>query len=132
MRKPALNIAALSSEERLRLIEELWDSLDEKPETVPLTNAQREELDRRLDDLERSGPEGIPWEQVLQQIRSRPRWSHRSSGLLPPRTLKTPTDGMRINERVLVTSFLQPWVPSLNFWWHTLNAFLLFIVRHVV
>jgi putative addiction module component (TIGR02574 family) len=73
MSKPALNIGDLSPEERLRLIEELWDSLTEKPGAVPLTNAQQEELDRRLDDLERSGPEGIPWDQVLQQIRSRSR-----------------------------------------------------------
>lgn len=73
MSKPALNIDALSPDERLRLIEELWESLSEKPAAVPLTDAQREELDRRLDDLERSGPEGIPWEQVLRQIRSRPR-----------------------------------------------------------
>jgi putative addiction module component (TIGR02574 family) len=71
MGKSALNIGNLSPEERLRLIEELWDSLNETPGTVPLTNAQREELDRRLDDLDRSGPEGIPWEQVLEQIRSR-------------------------------------------------------------
>ena len=73
MGKPELNIADLSPEERLRLIEELWDSLSGKPGAIPLTNAQREELDRRLDDLESSGPEGIPWEEVLQQIRSRPR-----------------------------------------------------------
>lgn len=73
MSKPALNVGDLSSEERLRLIEELWESLSEKPGAVPLTNAQRKELDRRLDDLERSGPEGIPWEEVLQQIRTRPR-----------------------------------------------------------
>lgn len=73
MNKPALNIGDLSPEERLRLIEELWDSLSETPGNIPLTNAQREELDRRLDDLERSGPEGIPWDQVLQQIRSRSR-----------------------------------------------------------
>jgi putative addiction module component (TIGR02574 family) len=73
MSKPALNIGDLSPEERLRLIEELWDSLNDKPESVPLTNAQREELDRRLDDLERSGPVGIPWDEVLQQIRSRSR-----------------------------------------------------------
>jgi putative addiction module component (TIGR02574 family) len=73
MSKPALNIDALSPDERLRLIEELWESLSEKPAAVPLTDAQREELDRRLDDLERSDPEGIPWEQVLRQIRSRPR-----------------------------------------------------------
>lgn len=73
MSKPALNISDLSPEERLRLIEELWDSLTEKPETVPLTNQQREELDRRLDDIEQSGPVGIPWDEVLQQIRSRAR-----------------------------------------------------------
>ena len=73
MSKRALNIGDLSPEERLRLIEELWDSLNEKPGAVPLTNAQREELDRRLDDLERSGLEGIPWDQVLQQIRSQSR-----------------------------------------------------------
>ncbi len=73
MSKPAINIGDLSPEERLRLIEELWDSLSDKAGIVPLTDAQREELDRRLDDLERSGPEGIPWDQVLQQIRSRSR-----------------------------------------------------------
>jgi putative addiction module component (TIGR02574 family) len=73
MSKPALNISDLTPEERLRLIEELWDSLSEEPGAVPLTNAQREELDRRLDDLERSGSVGIPWDEVLQQIRSRAR-----------------------------------------------------------
>jgi len=55
------------------MIEELWDSLTKEPSSVPLTDAQRQELDRRLDDLERSGPEGIPWEEVLEKVRSRPR-----------------------------------------------------------
>ena len=73
MSKPALNIDSLSPKERLRLIEELWESLSESPDAITLTDAQREELDRRLDDLERSGPQGIPWEEVLQQIRTRPR-----------------------------------------------------------
>jgi putative addiction module component (TIGR02574 family) len=73
MSKPALNISELTPEERLRLIEELWDSLGQDPKDVPLTNAQREELDSRLDDLERSGPVGIPWDEVVQQIRSRSR-----------------------------------------------------------
>jgi len=66
-----INIANLSAEERLRLLEELWDSLSATPEAVPLTHAQREELDRRLDELERDGPSGIPWEEVLQRIRNR-------------------------------------------------------------
>ena len=73
MSNPAVNIADLNPEERLKMIEELWDSLSEQPGSVPLTDAQRQELDRRLDDLERSEPTGIPWEEVLKQIRSRSR-----------------------------------------------------------
>jgi putative addiction module component (TIGR02574 family) len=65
-----LNIDQLTTEQRLDLMERLWDSLSETPETLPLTDAQREELDRRLDDLEREGPRGIPWNEVLQRIRN--------------------------------------------------------------
>lgn len=66
----AVDIHKLSADERLRLIEELWDSLCATPEAVPLTEAQRAELDRRLDDLEREGPVGIPWEDVARRIRA--------------------------------------------------------------
>ena len=38
----------LSPEERLELLEQHWESLSEIPEAVPMTDAQREELDRRL------------------------------------------------------------------------------------
>ena len=73
MSKPALNIGELSPEERLTSDPGVVGQSQRTPGNVPLTNAQREELDRRLDDLERSGPEGIPLDQVLQQIRSRSR-----------------------------------------------------------
>ena len=66
-----VDISGLSSEERLRLLEELWESLAATPEAIPLTNAQREELDRRLDELDRDGPIGIPWEEVLHRLRNR-------------------------------------------------------------
>lgn len=68
-----IDIANLTIEERLRLLEQLWESLSATPEAIPLTNAQREELDRRLDELDRDGPDGIPWEEVLGRIRSRAR-----------------------------------------------------------
>ena len=54
------------------MIEEMWDSLGEQPGSVLLTDAQRQELNRRLDDLERSGPEGMSWEEVLEQICTHP------------------------------------------------------------
>ena len=69
MAKPVVNLAALSVEEKLALAEELWTSLAATPGAVPLTQAQRTELDRRLDALDREGPVGIPWEEVVDQIR---------------------------------------------------------------
>lgn len=71
MGKLTLKIDDLSAEERLDLLERLWDSLSERPDDVPLTAAHREELDRRLEELERDGPCGIPWDEVVRQIRER-------------------------------------------------------------
>ena len=66
-----VDIAKLSPKDRLRLLEELWDSLSQNPELIPITDAQRDELDRRLDELDREGPVGIPWDEVLHRIRTR-------------------------------------------------------------
>ena len=68
MSEPAINIQDLSPEERLRLLEKIWDSLSD--DDVPLTAAQRAELDRRLDELDRDGPTGIPWEEVLRRLQT--------------------------------------------------------------
>ena len=69
MSEPAIDIGRLSPEQRLRLLEDLWDSLSD--DDVPLTASQREELDRRLDDLERQGPRGIPWDEVLDRLEAK-------------------------------------------------------------
>ncbi|MEQ8765156.1 MAG: addiction module protein [Planctomycetota bacterium] len=68
---PNLNISALSAADRLRLIEELWESLCDDPSQIPVTDAQRAELDRRLDEVDGGAVDGIPWEDVLRQIRDR-------------------------------------------------------------
>ena len=64
-----IDIANLSPKERLALLEQLWDSLS--PEAIPMTDAQTEELERRLDELDREGPVGIPWNEVLDRVRNR-------------------------------------------------------------
>lgn len=64
----AIDIASLSPEERLQLLDALWESLSATPEAIPLTSAQQKELDRRLDELDREGPTGIPWEEVLRNF----------------------------------------------------------------
>jgi len=72
-----LDIERMSANERLELLEQLWDSLQKDPASVPLTEAQQEELDRRLDDLDadiqKGVPLGIPWNEVLHRIRNRSR-----------------------------------------------------------
>ena len=66
-----IDITTLSREEQLQLLENLWDSLSSTPKAIPLTDAQREELDRRLDELDSEGPVGIPVEEVLGRLHAR-------------------------------------------------------------
>jgi len=68
---PDLNLDNLTTEERLELLERIWESLCRTPDAVPLTTAQREELDRRLDDLERDGPVGVSREEVMRKIHTK-------------------------------------------------------------
>ena len=73
MAEPAFNIDDLSQEERLTLLEQLWDSLTADAGAMPLAAAQRAELDHRLDKIDHGDVEGIPWEEVVRQICGRPR-----------------------------------------------------------
>jgi putative addiction module component (TIGR02574 family) len=73
MGKPAVDVGLLSDDERLELLDRLWESLGRDPRALPLSAGQRAELDRRLDDLEKEGPVGIPWDEVVAQIRARAR-----------------------------------------------------------
>ena len=68
MATPAVSFDHLTVEERLELLDRLWDSLVDTPERIPLTDAQKEELDRRLDDFERDPSIGIPWDEVRKRI----------------------------------------------------------------
>jgi putative addiction module component (TIGR02574 family) len=65
----SIDIANLSPEQRLDLLEEIWESLSANPDAVPMTQPQREELDRRLDELDAEGPVGIPWDEVYRRLR---------------------------------------------------------------
>lgn len=70
MSTPQVDIGGLSVDERLRLVEVLWDSLTETPRSIPLTSSQRAELDRRLDTMERDGATGIPWDDMVARLRT--------------------------------------------------------------
>jgi putative addiction module component (TIGR02574 family) len=68
----AIEIEKLAPEERLELISALWESLRDTPQRVPVTDAQRDELDRRLDDVEAGGVETLSWDDVTERLRRHP------------------------------------------------------------
>jgi putative addiction module component (TIGR02574 family) len=63
-----LGIDRLSAEDRMRLVEEILESLDADREPPPLTDAQRRELDRRIALLEANPGAGTPWEEVEARV----------------------------------------------------------------
>jgi putative addiction module component (TIGR02574 family) len=65
---PLSEILQLSIDERIQLAQDIWDSIAAVPEAIALTDAQREELDRRLAAYEANPDEGIPWEELRKQF----------------------------------------------------------------
>lgn len=63
----------LSAAERLELVEDLWDSLADDGDAIPLTEEQREDLERRLAEADADPTGGSPWEEVRERIRQRSR-----------------------------------------------------------
>jgi putative addiction module component (TIGR02574 family) len=65
------NLDEMSVDERLALIEAIWDSIVAHPDQIPLTEAQKQELDRRL-AAHRADPSKVtPWEVVKAEALAR-------------------------------------------------------------
>lgn len=79
MKKPAFDYRQLGVDERLQLVGDIWDSIAEEasasPEVLPLTDAQRAELDRRVAEYEADPASGVPMEDALARIRAKFRRS---------------------------------------------------------
>jgi putative addiction module component (TIGR02574 family) len=70
-RRPLDEILDLSVAERLRAVEEIWESIVAAPDSLPLPESQRRELERRL-KLHQENPEAAqPWESVRSRLLER-------------------------------------------------------------
>ncbi|MFO0798053.1 MAG: addiction module protein [Gemmataceae bacterium] len=65
-----LGIDKLSVPDRLRLIGEIWDTL-EPPEAVAETDELRDLIDARLDEADANPGAGSTWDEVKARIKGR-------------------------------------------------------------
>ena len=71
MTEKSLGIDRLNVDERLALVEEIWATICADAIKFPLTEAQREELDRRVADDDAFPDDVVPWDEVKASVRLR-------------------------------------------------------------
>ena len=73
MTQTSVDLDALTADQQLELLEQIWERLSRDPANLPLTPEQTRELDARDDDLEadiRAGrPLGEPWSEVRKRFK---------------------------------------------------------------
>lgn len=62
------DLLGLPVQDRIHLVEAIWDSIAEVPEAVELSDIQRSELDKRLAAFEKNPSAGSPWPEVRARI----------------------------------------------------------------
>lgn len=65
-------IKRLSVAERIRLVQDIWDSIAADRNAQPLGTAEREELDRRLRAFERDPSGTKTWSEVREDLERDP------------------------------------------------------------
>jgi putative addiction module component (TIGR02574 family) len=67
----SLGIDKLDVDDRLALVEEIWASICADDRRFPLSQAQRDELDRRIADDDAFPDDVVPWDEVKASVRAR-------------------------------------------------------------
>jgi putative addiction module component (TIGR02574 family) len=65
----SLGIDKLTVAQRILLVEEIWDSIEEEGAELPLTSAQKQDLERRLAAYEANPKAGSSWPEVKARLR---------------------------------------------------------------
>jgi putative addiction module component (TIGR02574 family) len=67
----SFDFAQLSVAERILVVEEIWDSIAAERASLPVTPAQKAELDRRLAAFNSSPKDGSTWNDVKARIQAK-------------------------------------------------------------
>jgi putative addiction module component (TIGR02574 family) len=66
-------IASLPVDDRMHLVEAIWETIVAEPDQPPLSSAQRQELERRLAAHSAAPEDVVAWEHVKAQALARAR-----------------------------------------------------------
>ncbi|HXT12464.1 MAG TPA: addiction module protein [Candidatus Angelobacter sp.] len=66
--KKATNLPVL---DRIKLVEDIWDSIADEPDEIPLTEAQKRELSRRMELMRKNPDRALPWSEAKRRILKR-------------------------------------------------------------
>lgn len=64
------DILRLSIPERIQLVEDIWDSIAEASDSLPLTDGQRKDLEQRLEEYKKNPTDTRTWSQVRERLES--------------------------------------------------------------
>lgn len=65
-------ITTLSIEDRIDLVQAIWDTIAAEQAYPSLTEAQQQELDRRIADYETNPDDVLTWDEIKASLRKRP------------------------------------------------------------
>jgi putative addiction module component (TIGR02574 family) len=68
----SLGIDQMTVAQRILLVEEIWDSIEVDHSRIPLTDAQRQDLQRRVAAYEANPTTGSSWEEVKARLQQQP------------------------------------------------------------
>lgn len=63
-------ILKMNINERINLVELIWESISSTPEKIELTELQKKELDQRLMEYYENPDDGISWDELLNGIKN--------------------------------------------------------------
>jgi putative addiction module component (TIGR02574 family) len=69
----ATELCQLPVSERLQLVEDIWNSIADAPETLELTGEDKRLIDERLAARQENPGAGSPWPEVHARITSKPK-----------------------------------------------------------
>ena len=67
----AADVISLSIPERIQLVEDIWDTIAAKADSIELTEEEKKIIDTRLEKYHENPELGSPWEDVYKRIAGR-------------------------------------------------------------